>query len=367
LHARYYDPLLARFVAADPTFPAFTAVGLNRYAYAGNDPINHTDVDGLGAFSIFKQVFNDVSIGLNLFVPGAGEFLQIAGYFMSAATAAEAGVRGGFGSFLRAAGGEAISQVTSALTAGLGSDLSRPTQIAIHSAIGFGSGFASALESGASPGAALKGASIGALESTAVSFGEMAVQSFKESSTTGAIAAAPQDKGHKGKGHGLTDQQIVDNIQFSVVLNNSHLVVASPEINYGEGKATYGDLHGDMQFLASRNQVWDSALHIAVHGGPQSVSVPVKIDGHVKNIEISAHTFAMFIRQRTEFTEGRMIHLSSCETGKGANPFARQLSIILSTKGHIVPVNAPSKVVPSYSIYMSDRSERICTPAGCKP
>src|SRR5262249_49916227 len=48
LHARYYDPILARFVQPDPTVPSARNVGLNHYAYAINDPVNHEDINGLG-------------------------------------------------------------------------------------------------------------------------------------------------------------------------------------------------------------------------------------------------------------------------------------------------------------------------------
>jgi RHS repeat-associated protein len=46
LHARYFDPTLARFISADAIVPNNQNVGLNRYAYGINDPINNTDVDG---------------------------------------------------------------------------------------------------------------------------------------------------------------------------------------------------------------------------------------------------------------------------------------------------------------------------------
>ena len=48
LHARYYDPALRRFISPDPTIPTYESVGLNRYAYAFNDPVNKEDRNGLG-------------------------------------------------------------------------------------------------------------------------------------------------------------------------------------------------------------------------------------------------------------------------------------------------------------------------------
>jgi RHS repeat-associated protein len=48
LHARYYDPVIGRFVSPDPLTTADPA-GLNPYAYAANDPVNRTDTSGLAA------------------------------------------------------------------------------------------------------------------------------------------------------------------------------------------------------------------------------------------------------------------------------------------------------------------------------
>jgi RHS repeat-associated protein len=46
LHARYYDPDLARFISPDTWDPVIVGVDVNRYAYAGNDPINKSDPNG---------------------------------------------------------------------------------------------------------------------------------------------------------------------------------------------------------------------------------------------------------------------------------------------------------------------------------
>src|SRR5437667_5843164 len=59
LHARYYDPMLGRFISPDPTVSTTRLVGLNRYGYAGNDPVNNNDIDGLGWFEDIKSALRD--------------------------------------------------------------------------------------------------------------------------------------------------------------------------------------------------------------------------------------------------------------------------------------------------------------------
>jgi RHS repeat-associated protein len=46
LHARYYDPNLGRFLSPDTWDPILAGVDFNRYAYAGDDPINFSDPNG---------------------------------------------------------------------------------------------------------------------------------------------------------------------------------------------------------------------------------------------------------------------------------------------------------------------------------
>ena len=46
LHARYYDPVLGRFLTPDDWDPNKEGVGTNRYAYAWNDPVNKSDANG---------------------------------------------------------------------------------------------------------------------------------------------------------------------------------------------------------------------------------------------------------------------------------------------------------------------------------
>jgi RHS repeat-associated protein len=49
LNARYYDPVLGRFMSGDPMSPTLPGVGVNRYAYAFNSPIIMLDPSGLAS------------------------------------------------------------------------------------------------------------------------------------------------------------------------------------------------------------------------------------------------------------------------------------------------------------------------------
>jgi RHS repeat-associated protein len=46
LNARYMDPHMGRFISPDTWDPTIPGVDINRYAYAGNDPINMSDPNG---------------------------------------------------------------------------------------------------------------------------------------------------------------------------------------------------------------------------------------------------------------------------------------------------------------------------------
>ncbi|MDE2385444.1 MAG: VCBS repeat-containing protein [Alphaproteobacteria bacterium] len=55
LQARYYDPLLGRFLTPDTFDPMEPGVGTNRYAYAFNDPINGSDPNGHVGITMSKE------------------------------------------------------------------------------------------------------------------------------------------------------------------------------------------------------------------------------------------------------------------------------------------------------------------------
>lgn len=56
LNARYYDPLIGRFMAVDPVrFQEGNVQSFNRYAYANNNPYRYIDPDGRNAFATSYQ------------------------------------------------------------------------------------------------------------------------------------------------------------------------------------------------------------------------------------------------------------------------------------------------------------------------
>lgn len=59
LHARYYDPKIGIFVSPDTWDPLLPGVGTNRYAYAGNDPVNKADRNGHSTGDEAKQSRNN--------------------------------------------------------------------------------------------------------------------------------------------------------------------------------------------------------------------------------------------------------------------------------------------------------------------
>jgi len=59
LNARYYDPVLARFVQGDSSDPTKPGVDVNRYAYAGNNPILYLDPIGLEFGTNYERGYED--------------------------------------------------------------------------------------------------------------------------------------------------------------------------------------------------------------------------------------------------------------------------------------------------------------------
>ena len=66
LNARYYSPGDGRFISPDDWDPTMAGVGTNRYAYAGNDPVNKSDANGHGWIA-------DIARAIGRSVLGAGQ------------------------------------------------------------------------------------------------------------------------------------------------------------------------------------------------------------------------------------------------------------------------------------------------------
>lgn len=176
LNARYYDSALGRFVSADPTMPTDTSMGLNRYAYAGNDPVNQTDIDGLGLFKKVKKFFKKVGKALKK----VGQTLQkwaaavaklpvlggIAGLVLNTIGAL---FQGDWATALRGFATVAIIlgtiYVSGAVNAAIGMGqgfLTTGARMAAQAAVGGASGYLSARVQGASHAEALKAGIAGA-------------------------------------------------------------------------------------------------------------------------------------------------------------------------------------------------------------
>jgi RHS repeat-associated protein len=208
LHARYYDPFIGRFISPDPTVPSSAAVGLNRYAYAGNDGVNHTDTNGLSwkSFAVGALTVVNPAAGLTVLglaglesparysagrVGAAVEYaaeksshIPVIGSVVTGvlATSAMTGTFWAYHDFkgwVRPAAAGAVMDAAMVLTI-MSGGLSAPLMIAADTGIGFGEGFATAKIYGANNRDALNAGVKGALISGGMAFMCAASESMAE-------------------------------------------------------------------------------------------------------------------------------------------------------------------------------------------
>jgi hypothetical protein len=159
-------------------------VGLNHYAYAGNDPINHVDINGLGWGHWFKKLFHSVvkavvHIGQQIshLAQQIARIPIIGGLVVAAiALTPELGfmwATADFKGWSRAAASGVVHAAAIALTI-FSAGLATPLMIAADAAIGAADGYATAKINGANDKQALRGAMLGA----AMSAGTAACSAF---------------------------------------------------------------------------------------------------------------------------------------------------------------------------------------------
>ena len=182
LHARYYDPVIGRFISPDPTMPSTAMVGLNRYAYAGNDPVNHTDVNGMwGLKSLFHSIghfFSSLWHGIVSLAKAVlhGDVRAILTVVVIAVVAIYAPVL--MGEVLTAVGAPVASLgVTAAATTSFGA---AAAYVGTSAAVGFATGFTIASINGASLSQALHAGITGAVTSAALAAVALAAKSMAD-------------------------------------------------------------------------------------------------------------------------------------------------------------------------------------------
>ena len=95
MNGRLYDPVLARFVSADPYVDnPYDLQSLNRYSYVLNNPLYYTDPTGFSAWTDFRDGFLKpvASIVVSIYAPGIINGLT--GWGMTASTIAAGGIAG---------------------------------------------------------------------------------------------------------------------------------------------------------------------------------------------------------------------------------------------------------------------------------
>ena len=255
LNARYYDPALGRFISPDPTAVSATSTGLNRYAYAGNNPVSFTDTDGLSWLSkrwkrikrrvkkLIKRVAKNMSrldrnsAAFVSKIPVTGSTFALPFLFHSAV------LSGDTDQAARLAGTMAVMAAAAVLTTMTGGIASPVLYVAANAAIGFGSGFATAKINGASTSDAVKAGAIGA----AISGGTAALAKLNESMRADQINSSSGNPDNvSGRSHGFSLDGTGDGTKLAGGrrLSNGSLGARSPLGGHqgGQGRIGFGGL-----------------------------------------------------------------------------------------------------------------------------
>jgi len=237
--ARYYDPDIGRFITADPTVQdPGNSVTLNRYHYAGNNPVNNIDPDGYGFWS---------KIG-SFFKKAASAIVSVAFTFVG----------------MPVVGAVVSSAINTAINGGNFSNFG----------IGLGVGIAAGITGGALGGkiggffgmdkAGLGLASLrGGLGGTIGGAGGAAI--YKQSIWRGALIGAGSGVATAGavwaKNDYVTDQFLDDNVQWDASVSSTDRAA----ITQGIKEAGQSPL-GQRNFMKFRGQGRNLTIHITQKG-----------------------------------------------------------------------------------------------------
>ncbi len=233
-HARYYAPDLGRFIQADTIVQApADPQTLNRYTYAGNNPVKYTDPSGHGWFSkFFGSILQILGILGAPFTGGASLWLAFGGTVWSGVQAVQAHQFGAW------AAGFAVSAAL-----GFAFQLSSISNFALQVGVN-----------------AVKGAAIGAIAGgvgslvAGGSFGEGAGYGAIGGAAGGAIAgiATSQQYQNLAAGHGFVDNHTYDYRQATQQLRALSLK-ATDRVNLTEGARPIEGTGAGHEYAAAPN------------------------------------------------------------------------------------------------------------------
>ncbi len=262
MNGRLYDPVLSRFVSADPIVDnPYDLQSLNRYSYVLNNPLGYTDPTGFSAWTDFRDGFLKpvASIVVSIYAPGL--ISGLTGWGATASSIAAGGIAGSITGGSRGALAGAVSAGMFSQLHGMSPGIGK---IAAHGVAGgimsemqggsFKSGF---LAAGFTQGASELGLFDNLGSRSANAIGAAIVGStasvigggkFANGAMTGAFSRLFNDL--KLDGEIMTDKKGRTYVKGTATLTDpvtGEVLISSPAISgpYGKGALPEGDYVGD--------------------------------------------------------------------------------------------------------------------------
>ena len=281
MNGRVYDPLLGRFLSADPHIQSpLNLQSHNRYSYVLNNPLSYTDPSGFFFKSLFKKIRKLIKRLVRKIVRAIRNFVKKYARTIAAiaitAYAPQIGLNAyaaGFGSGLIASGGDIKAGLISAATAGafgeahsLLEGAGPLARVATHAAIGGvssvangGKFFEGAISAGVTQFASVK---FGKIFKAPTTFANRLGNAFKAAVIGGTAAAVSGGKFANGAITGafsraFNDDKIIKTfknylagrpLNMKIGKGNGHLFIATDAEYVGDPDAiiySFGDSGGD--------------------------------------------------------------------------------------------------------------------------